>query len=91
MRRSIAGHLYSTETARPIQSIKGRHETITLYRTKAKRFFLHITSDTASIFAGYDKRQDKVIPRGDLLPVSEEEGQRIMNAFKEKEVQHHED
>ena len=91
MRRSIAGHLYSTETARPIQSIKGRHETITLYKTKAKRFFLHITADTHSIYAGYDKEKDEVIPREDILPVSMKEGQRIISSFKEKEVQHHED
>lgn len=91
MKRSISGHLYSTETARPIESIKGRHEAITLYITKVKRLFLHIEADTASIYAGYDKRQDKVIPRQDILPVSQEEAHRIMDAFKEKEVQHHED
>lgn len=91
MKRSIAGHLYNTGTAKPIERVVGKHERLTLYRTKAKRFFLHITADTASIYAGYDKRQDKVIPREDLLPVSEEEAQRIMTAFREREVLQHED
>ncbi len=84
MKRSIAGHLYSTETARPIESIRGEHEIITLYQTKVKRRFLHITADTHSIFAGYDKKKDCVMPREDLLPVSEEEGHQIISAFKQR-------
>lgn len=91
MKRSISGHLYNTGTAKPIERVVGKHERLTLYITKVKRLFLHIEADTHSIYAGYDKEQDKVIPREDLLPVSQEEAQRIMNTFKEKEVQHHED
>lgn len=89
MKRSIAGHQYSTETARPVETIEGSHETITLYKTKVKRFFFHITADTYSICAGYDKERDCVVSREDILPVSEEEAQRIMMAFKEKEGLHH--
>ncbi len=88
MKRSIAGHLYSTETAKPIESIRGEHETITLYQTKVKRFFLHITADTHSIYAGYDKKSDCVVPKEDILPVRTEEAKRIMNSFRGRGVHH---
>lgn len=85
MRQVKAGHLYNTTGARPVETIEGRHETITLYRTRSKRFFLHIVGDMNSLCAGYDKDYDCLTVGEKILPVSWGEAQQIMTVFKERE------
>lgn len=85
MRQVKSGHLCDTERARPIESIKGKHESITLYHTRSRLFFLHIVGDVSSLCSGYDKEHDCLITGEKILPVSWEEGQRILQTFKERE------
>lgn len=70
MRQVKSGHLCDTERARPIESIKGKHESIILYGTRSKRFFLHIVGDVCSLSAGYDRKADNLITGEKILPIS---------------------
>lgn len=85
MRQVKAGYLYSTTSARPIERAEGQHETITLYRTRSRRFFLHIVGDVHSLCAGYDRKADRLCTGEKILPVSWEEVQRILEVFRERE------
>ena len=85
MRQVKAGNLYSTSGARPIETIEGKHERITFYKTRSQRFFLHIVGDMCSLCAGYDKEYDCLTIGEKILPCSWGEAQRIMQTFKERE------